>query len=288
MTKRRNLRTTSLVLAVATVGLGAASAQEVTLQSSFPGRGWYNDVGYHRAVNDNTFTGTVNASPEEGSGRGLNAFFVWDLAPLGGSPVGTAKLRLGQDQSFSMDPSETIGIYDVSATRDELIAHYPHNDPRGLAIHEDLQTGAEYGTFATAVGTQEYIIELSGEAVADINASLDAGFFAIGLHSLTDAMSQQDGVRFDQPLRIQELIVTLGGLCSGDESLKLSCKKGKLKAKLSGAEPGGTLTLCLDEADCVEVDINNKGGAKATWKNVSRGNHTVTIQECDVSDETRC
>ncbi len=63
------------VVCLVVYGAGDALAATITLETNFPGRGWFNDIGFHVATNDNTFTGTVNPNPEAGSGRGLNSFF---------------------------------------------------------------------------------------------------------------------------------------------------------------------------------------------------------------------
>jgi hypothetical protein len=175
-----------------------ASAIEITLDSTFPGRGWFNDVGFHISTNDNTFTGTVNPNPYSGSGRGLNSFYVYDLSPLAGLWVTEIRLRFVQDMYFSSDPSETIEVYDVSTAGSALIQDYPRDSAAGIVIHDDLETGAVYGGFTAIPGNGvEYNTMLGPQALTDMNNAIPTGEFSIGLHNATDSKIREDGTRFD-------------------------------------------------------------------------------------------
>ncbi len=123
-----------------------------------------------------------------------------------GNMVTSATFRVGQDNYFSQDPRETIEIYDVSATRDQLVAGYPRNSAAGIAIHNDLQTGSQYGSFQATPNSQFYSVVLSNQALTDINAAM-GGFFALAMHNATDSMVRQDGVRFDRNPRVHQLIL---------------------------------------------------------------------------------
>ncbi len=192
----RGITATALMLLMA----GIAFADTITLDTSFPGRGWFQANGQHVATNDNTFTGFGHAS-----------FYIWDVTSLAGKVVTSVQLRIGEAALNTQPP--LIQINDVSTSSANLIAGYALNSAAGQAIYQDLTTGAVYGSFATSGPTVApntlafvsfiYDVPLSAQAVADLNAAISTGHFAIGLSALTNG-----GAIFDQTPPIQQLIVT--------------------------------------------------------------------------------
>jgi len=186
-------------------------ADEVVLDAI--DQGWYaKDLGanfgegVHTASNENTLTGRATES------RDLRSFFVFDLTAET-EPVIAAELRLELENYSSGSPSESFGVFDVSASAVQLNMDYGDDDPDGLAIYDDLGSGEIYASEAVSgVDVSSVIaIPLSAQAVADLNASLGADF-AVGL----DLDSPNDGggvvefIRFslnDQP-GIQQLVLT--------------------------------------------------------------------------------
>jgi hypothetical protein len=181
-----------LVVAALVLG-GVAHADQITFDASFPGRGWYRDTGHHVATNDNTFTNNTTSS-----------FFVWDISALAGQNVVSVQVKLGND--FLPDGPQDLEIWDVSTSRADLIADYAVGDATGQAIYNDLSSGNQYGSFTASFEGQIHTISLSAQAVADLNAAIASGDFAIGVSNLTGALSSR--VRFDQDPTIQQLIVT--------------------------------------------------------------------------------
>ena len=123
---RRPLHRLSFITAVILAsGLqGLAQADPVTLNTTFPGRGWFAETGLHDPLTDNTYTG-ISCCP---NGINLNSFFIWDVQALAGKQVTSAVLRLGQD--FQTQAGlETVEIHDVLSSRSALIAGY---DPRDM------------------------------------------------------------------------------------------------------------------------------------------------------------
>jgi hypothetical protein len=79
-----------------------------------------------------------------------------------------------------------------------------------------------------------------------------------------------------------------GGGCNGDEKLKASCRRGTVKGKLSRGTPGQTYTFTLDGGNPKDETANNNGKAKAKYKNVPNGSHTVEVEDCGLSDTVNC
>lgn len=81
-----------------------------------------------------------------------------------------------------------------------------------------------------------------------------------------------------------------GGACTGRESLKARCHRGKFKVKLREATPGVLATFELDgDLDRrIEVLINEDGAAKVLFRKVPSGRHVVEYLECGVVGEAPC
>ncbi len=83
--------------------------------------------------------------------------------------------------------------------------------------------------------------------------------------------------------------------CRGDEKLRLDCfrrcRDGRyhVRATAKTALPPGTpLTLTLDDAEPIVVELGNRGKARVNWFDVEPGAHSVAIVECSVSRQTNC
>lgn len=150
-----------------------------TSQSQFlsgvDNHGWWSDTGPNFDANDNYFLGWTSIAHR--------SFFTFDISSLAGQTVTSARLELTRFGSASPDPTETIGLFDVST--DAAVLN--NNVGTSPAIYADLGTGISYGTFAVSVSgsTQDVLVfDLNGAAIADINA-LAGGFFSIGASILT-------------------------------------------------------------------------------------------------------
>ena len=83
----------SFITAVILVGglQGLAEADVITLNTAFPGRGWFAETGLHNPLNDNTYTG-ISCCP---NGINLNSFFIWNVQALAGKQVTSAGTSTG-------------------------------------------------------------------------------------------------------------------------------------------------------------------------------------------------
>lgn len=78
--------------------------------------------------------------------------------------------------------------------------------------------------------------------------------------------------------------------CSGRETVSGSCRRGKLKVKVTRGVPGATLTLRLDgnaSTDC-PTTLNSRGRGKAKFNDVAPGEHLVALLECERQAQARC
>ncbi len=82
------------------------------------------------------------------------------------------------------------------------------------------------------------------------------------------------------------MIALGGGQCGDKAKLSAKCKRGKFAAKLKKANPGIVVTFQLSTGDSVQASTNNKGKAKAKFKNVPPGSHTVKV--CGAEAEATC
>ncbi|MCG3130929.1 MAG: hypothetical protein FLDDKLPJ_01703 [Phycisphaerae bacterium] len=81
-----------------------------------------------------------------------------------------------------------------------------------------------------------------------------------------------------------------GTPCSGRETVTGSCRRGKLKVKVTRGVSGATLTLRLDgdaSTDC-STTLNNRGRGKAKFNDVAPGEHQVTLLECEAQAQATC
>ena len=176
-----------------------AGAEVTTLDTMFPGRGWFDNSGQHMALNDNTSTGSAGE-------LSFRSFYVWDTSGLVGATILSAELQLGSDAFFGNLVPIAFSIFDVSTSRTALVADYAPGDATGLAIFSDLGSGNLYGGFSvTEVAPTVWVALLNDAALADLVAAVPSGEFAIGLSRTGGA---EGIVRFEQTPRIQRLVVT--------------------------------------------------------------------------------
>jgi hypothetical protein len=166
-----------------------ASSTQIVLSST--DRGWYENNGFHNAINKNTFTGST-------MGNIYNSYFNFDLSQVKGT-ITSALILLHEETYYGTDASETVSVWDVTAAPDSV-----STSAQSVAIYQDLQSGNEYGSFTVvpALTGSSLTVGLSAKAVADLNAARGAAF-TLGLHidTLSGKMGDE-GVRFstaDEP-----------------------------------------------------------------------------------------
>jgi len=169
-------------------------------------RGWYDRAGHHGASNQNTITGP-------GYHNDTNSFFLFDLSSIQAG-VCSATLRLEMENWNAGSTTGESSIWDVSTDPAILVQSHDTDDPEGIAITIDLETGANYANktvFQTDVGS---VLEfpLSPQAVSDINAAAGS-MFAVGTH-LT-AVNQDTWLRWSggEEVRVHQLVLDSGPDC---------------------------------------------------------------------------
>jgi PEP-CTERM motif len=158
-------RTLILAGCVALTGLQSASASTITLNStSF---GWWDSLGTHDASNTNYGTGDSAQNVDHRS------FFVFNLSGVSGTVV-SAALNIFNSAYSSADPSETLGIFDVSTPIAVLIATGTGQIP----IYDDLGSGTLFGstTVSPANNNANVTITLNSVALAALQSGLGSDF----------------------------------------------------------------------------------------------------------------
>jgi PEP-CTERM motif len=145
-------------------------------------QGWYTGRGEHLAQNDNYLIGHNGTDP-------FRNFFLFDLSTLDltGLTIASATLEIQRYGAGAIveDYVFQYGLFDVSTDPTTLMSDHPGPLPNaaGVAIYDDLGTGASYGSLAVDpdVGDADDLLSfaLSPAALADIAAAA-GGFFAIG------------------------------------------------------------------------------------------------------------
>lgn len=168
-----------------------------------------------------------------------------------------------------------------------------------------VERDAEVHLFVFDNSTNTITLEatLRGEVVASDVARLQNSFQEIELTlSIADAEfdelrlfgsgNYQSGAWFGM---MDNIAVGGGGeVCTGQEKLSARCKgepgAGTLKAVLKRAKPLALLTIRLDEDPNTDrqVAVNQRGKAKAVFRQVPSGRHHVEVVECEADDETNC
>jgi Tol biopolymer transport system component len=188
-------------------GPGPAPQIEVFSTSGRPftpgvrNQGWWNwnPNGVNQDHNDNYFVGV--SDEDEGEYRN---FFTFDLSSLTGQVI-SARLEITRFGYGSPDPSETLGLFDVSTDARTL----NNNVGVSAAIFEDLGTGTSYGTVEVSRSGEPadvLSVPLNAAAVADINAAA-GGFFSIGGRLLSAEPHQTLFANSDDEGGVQRLVV---------------------------------------------------------------------------------
>lgn len=148
---------------------------------SFPGPG-QGDLYQIRAINSGIATIPPSVGPPIEDSRNFHSF---DLSGASGTASG-ATLRLFVDAGGydSSAPTETVGLFDVSATPDVLAD--PNSLPGGELVYADLGSGTSYGSFLVSSADDSNYIDIPLDAaLADINAAVGVGAFSVGGALLT-------------------------------------------------------------------------------------------------------
>ena len=191
-----NFFTKSIVglLGVACITLPATEAAQATTftfttsQSQFTAgidnQGWWGSPNRPNFnTNENYIVGTLGIDNRFVQRN----FFTFDLSSLLLPPTETitsATLQLTRFNTSTVDPTETLGLFDVSTPADII------NNNQGINAEgfNDLGTGTSYGEFVvdTTTGTPEDILSftLNAAALTDIQSRAGQsgvnGFFSIG------------------------------------------------------------------------------------------------------------
>lgn len=169
-------RATILFAALSSI-LATQICQAVTLTLPAVESGWYQSIdGGNNAGSSNYLVGSF--PPIEGfSPMGHHNYFAFDLAPLLGLTINSARLELyNQVNGFgSVNPSEIFVLHDVSTPVADLIA--PQSGR--LDIYADLGTGSVYGSKVVSAADNGTILMIDLNATA-IDAMSAGGLFAIG------------------------------------------------------------------------------------------------------------
>lgn len=162
---------------------GAATAAVFTFDTSdsqftseVRNQGWWSLEEGNSDTNDRYFVGTTE-------GTVFRNFFTFDISSLPTEPIVSATLQLKRFNSTTVNPTETLGLFDVSTDAPTLNS----NTSADAAIFNDLGTGRSYGTFEVSTSfdynpTEVLSFSLNSVAVADIQSATNAGeqFFSIG------------------------------------------------------------------------------------------------------------
>ena len=194
-----------VLLMVAVGPVDAATLFFNTSDSQFtPGvdnQGWWGNVATNNDPNDDYITGSFTSQANE-----TRSFFTFDLSSLSQTAL-SATLEVVRYRYSSPDPSETLGLFDVTTDAATL----NNNTGPDAAIFADLGSGTTYGTFVIPAysfsNTETLTFPLNAGAIANINAS--TGFFSIGgaLLSLNPSNNYEFVFNTASGFGIQRLIV---------------------------------------------------------------------------------
>jgi hypothetical protein len=156
-------------------------------------------------------------------GTGLNSFVAFDLSGVSGS-VTSAALTIHQPLDwYSLDTSETISVWDVSASLAELMDWTLAN----TTTYADLESGSSYGNFTvTQASTNPVVVMLNDSALANINAAV-GGTFSMGFHMESAAADDEYVVAYPYAFELQlnpvpDLTVSVDSVSSDGSSFTVS------------------------------------------------------------------
>lgn len=141
--------------------------------------GWYDEFGFHIAINNNSLTGICN-------GFEYNSFYLWDLTPLSGRKVTAARVsvlvRAGLGAHLTTQTGNMFGVRSESY----FTLQMDNGAGFGREIFDDLGHGDDYGSFQISPIKTDRIVnfDLNSTGVDRINQAL-GGEFAIGMRNTT-------------------------------------------------------------------------------------------------------
>ncbi len=201
--KHRN----TIIVLLATLFTLIAPATYAQVVVDMTDRGWYSRAGQHTDTNQNTITGP-------GYRNDTNSWFLFDLSGVQ-SNVCTATLRLEMETWSGGASTGESSIWDVTTDPAILVQSHVANDPVGIAITVDLETGANYASrtvFQADVGSV-LDFTLSAQAALDINAAA-GGMFAVGTHLTAADPSTYLRWSSGSEQRVHQLVLTTGSGCA--------------------------------------------------------------------------
>lgn len=173
MTNSRKSLFAGIVLGTGMMFAGLAEA--ATFNISAVDDGWYSNTGNHNPSNNNNITGDNGALD-------YNSFYAFDLAALSGQNVLSVTVNFSADGQYrSADPSETLGLFDVTTPISTLI-----NGTGGTSAYSDLGSGTSFGTFeyiSSNFPMRAFSVALNSAAVSSINALLSGSGTLFGIGS---------------------------------------------------------------------------------------------------------
>jgi len=173
----------NIVVILASITL-CASAENV--DGIYGRRGDHESTYIDSFVTGNYLTGVADAGPT-GDNLGspediieLRSYFVFNLASTSFGPVTSAHLNLRSGNwGAQAGPTETISLWDVSATVAEL-----RSETANSTTFSDLGSGISYGsttlTTVPVTGLERGILALNTAGIAAINSALGIADFKIG------------------------------------------------------------------------------------------------------------
>ena len=165
-------------------------------------RGWWRNDGYHEQADNSTIVGRIYDDVNYIS-RFHRSYFSFNLSGITGNIV-AAVLRIEIVDYTSIDPSETIKIYDIATSAATLEA----DGTTQTDIYDDIGTGTQYGAYILTLADETKVIQTKLERV-DLN-NYRGTYFSVGIGS--DTLSGLDQtVRFSQgsESRIHQLVLIM-------------------------------------------------------------------------------
>jgi len=164
-------------------------------------RGWYANDGGHLPSNLSYFVGNST------TGFIFRNWFVFDLTGID-QPIVSAELHLWNFSYFSVDPTETYTIFDVSTNLPDLVG-----GTGGIPAFNDLGSGSIYGSYLASDADDNSFLDipLNGAALVSLNET--AGQWATGgafttLDNDFGTLEQMFAGTGNLPLNFTQLIVT--------------------------------------------------------------------------------
>ena len=180
------------------------AAEAATAQTAINAndRGWYNASGSHNPGNNNTYTGFLN--------QNYHSYFRFTI-PAGISCVSEAVFELEIENYYGDGVPHTASIYDVAPVYVPLL-DTSNGSGNGVAIHNDLGSGAIYGSqsglTSANVGS---VLNFTLPAAALTNIAAASGSdFAIGSKTTSASGARFWGLRYSggNETRIHRLTIT--------------------------------------------------------------------------------